>query len=219
MLRSQPSRSDKEYPQLPESNQLSPNQPNDFDIQRELNQLEEIILDSPRLFLTRRTLVDEEQLLDQLDIIRINLPTAFAEALEIVRYKEDILLQAETYAQELVETSQQRAAQILDESDIIRRAEVEASQIYYQVQHECEELKRQTLAQVEQMRQQVLQEVEDLRQLTRNECEDIQQGADDYADSVLDNLEQDLVQMLRVIRNGRQRLYGDENSKLPPSNK
>ena len=171
------------------------------------------------MFLTRRTLVDEEQLLDQLDLVRMNLPTAFAEALEIVRYKDDILTQAETYAQELVEKAQQRAIQILDESGIIQRAELEASQIYQQVQHECEELKQQTLAQVEQMRRQALQEVEDLRQLTHNECEEIQQGADDYADAVLDNLEQNLVQMLRVIRNGRQQLYGGEQSQSPPGSK
>jgi len=39
-----------------------------------------------------------------------------------------------------------------------------------------------------------------------SECEDIQNGADDYADQMLDNIEHKLSDMLRVVRNGRDRL-------------
>ena len=41
------------------------------------------------------------------------------------------------------------------------------------------------------------------------ECDEIQNGADDYADHVLDSIEQQLTNMLQVIRNGRQQLGGD----------
>ncbi len=167
-----------------------------------------MILDSPRIMLTRRTLVDEEQLLEQLDLVRLNLPDAFTEALEIIRYKEDIFLQAEQYAQDIIESAKQRAAQILDETGIIRRAEIEASQIRQQVQQECEEIKHTTLNQVEQSRHQALRELEQLRQLALDESEEIQKGADDYADAVLIRLEQQLRDMLRVVRNGREQLYG-----------
>jgi cell division septum initiation protein DivIVA len=181
-----------------------------------LNQIEEIILDSPRILFTGRTLVDEETLLDHLDLIRMNLPGAFTEAREILNYKEEILLEAEKYAQDIIEAAQQRANEILDESNLMRAVQSEAEAVRQQVQQECEELQRKTWAQAEQSRQQTQQEVQDLRQLTLNECEEIYQGAEEYADSVLDNLEGDLVKMLTIIRNGRQQLYQDKPS-LPES--
>lgn len=177
-----------------------------IDLQRELNKLEEMILDSPRLLLTRRTLVDEEQLLDQLDLVRLNLPSAFQEASEIVHHKEEILLEAEQYAQEIIETAERRASQILDEMNLMRQAELEIQQVRQQLHQECEVAREKNLAEIERMRRQAQQEVEEMRQLAIAECEEIQRGADFYADSVLRDMEQQFAEMLRVIRNGRQRL-------------
>lgn len=177
-----------------------------IDIQRELNRLEEMILDSPRIPLTRRTLVDEEQLLDQLDLIRLNLPSAFQESDIIVRHKDEILQEAEEYAQEIIAAAEQRAAQILNEMGLIQQARTEADQLRQQVQIECETLQQQTLTEIEQIRYRVQQEIEEMRSRTVAECEEIQNGADDYADHVLGSIEQQLNEMMRVIRNGRQQL-------------
>jgi cell division septum initiation protein DivIVA len=159
-------------------------------------------------------LVNEGPILDQLDAIRINLPQAFAEAVEVIREKESILLQAEEYAQDIIEAAQQRAAEILNEMGIIRQAELEASQIRASVQQECEQIQQSTLSEIEQMRRRAYQEIEQLRRMALDECEDIQEGADDYADAVLSNIEQQLGDMLRIIRNGRQQLHGDSKKKL-----
>jgi F0F1-type ATP synthase membrane subunit b/b' len=185
------------------------------DIQRELNRLEEMILDSPRFPLTRRTMVDEEQLLDQLELIQLNLPEAFHEAEEIVRQKDDIVLQAKQYAQDIVETAERRVAQILDEMEIIRQAELEAKQIRLQVQQECESAKEQTLAEIERMRRQAQQDLEEMRQMAIAECEEIQSGADEYADHVLKEMEHQLSEMIRVVRNGRQQLQIDPSPTRP----
>ena len=184
-----------------------------FDIQRELNQLEEVVLDSPRIPFTGRTIVDEEQLLEQLDVVRINLPGAFEQALEVLRQKEEILLEAEDYAQNIIAAAEQRAAQILDETGIIQQAEMEANQIQQQVLRECEEIEKKTIAEIDQMRRSAQQEMEQLRELTMAECEDIQYGADEYADSVLNGIEQQLTDMLRVIRNGRKQLHPSSPSR------
>lgn len=188
------------------------------DIQRELNRLEEMILDSPRILLSRRTLVDEEHLLEQLDLVRLNLPSAFQEASEIVRHKEEILLEAEQYAQEIIESAERRAAQILDEMNLIRQAELEVQQLRQQAQRECESMQEQTLADLELMRRQAQQEIEEMRQRALMECEDIQAGADAYADRVLRDMEQQFSDMIRVIRNGRQQLQvTPASSKMPSS--
>ena len=180
-----------------------------IDIQRELNRLEEMILDSPRIPLTRRTLVDEEQLLDQLDLIRLNLPSAFQESDIIVRHNDEILQEAEEYAQEIVTMAEQRAARILNEMGLIQQAKSEADQLRQQVQNECDTLQQQTLSEIEQIRYRLQQELEEMRSRTMAECEEIQNGADDYADHVLGSIEQQLNEMMRVIRNGRQQVQGN----------
>lgn len=174
-----------------------------------------MILDSPRFPLTRRTLVDEEQLLDQLELIQLNLPDAFHEAEDIVRQKEEILLQAKQYAQDMVEAAEHRAAQILDETQLVRQAEMEAKQIRQRVHQECESAKEQTIAEIERMRRQAQQELEEMRQMAIAECEEIQNGADTYADRVLKDMEQQLSEMMRIIRNGRQQLQGDTSPNRP----
>lgn len=176
------------------------------DIQRELNKLEELILDSPRFPLTRRTVVDEEQLLDQLDLIRVNLPPAFREAMEVLNHKEEILTEADHYAQEIIETAERRAAQMIDEMGLRRQAELEAQQFRQQVQQECEQLQERAIAEIERLQLQAQQEMEEMRRRTLAECEEIQAGADAYADRVLRDMEQQLADMLRIVRNGRQKL-------------
>ncbi len=145
--------------------------------------------------MTRWTWVDEEQLLEQLDLVRLSLPEAFHEAEAIARQKDEIFLHAEQYAQEVIETAERQAAQILNEMGILQRAEMEAQQI-----------RQQALAEIERMRRQAQQDLEEMQRLAIAECEEIQAGADEYADRVLKEMELQLSEMMRVVRNGRQQL-------------
>lgn len=200
MLRQDPARLDLvRDPQRDTQNQ-------GVDIQQELNVLEELILDSPRIPLTGKTIVDEEQLLDQLDLIRINLPEAFDRAQQIITEKETILAEAEEYARQIAAMAEQRAAQILDETGIIQQAERQAQQIRLQVQQECEALQQQTLREVEQLQTQARQEFEQTRRNAMLEQSQIQEEADRYADGMLSDLEQRLSEMLRIVKNGRQQV-------------
>ncbi len=180
--------------------------PVNLDIEEELNRLEDIILESPRLPILGHTLVDEEQLLKQLDLIRVNLPDAFRHAVEIMKRRRDIIKQAEVYAQEIIESAQKRANKIADRLEIIQQAQQEALQIKRQVHDECDEIRQQTILEIQEIQTNAQLEAEKLRQQVLMECEEIQVGADEYAGGVLDNLEQQLSLTLKVIRNGRQQL-------------
>ncbi|HLP87270.1 MAG TPA: DivIVA domain-containing protein [Nostocaceae cyanobacterium] len=188
------------------------------DIQQELNRLEELILYGLRIPLTGRTIVDEEKLLEQLDFIRLSLPSVFQEAMEILAHKEEILLEAEEYGQQVVEAAQSKRAQILAESDIIRQAEREADQMRRQVQQECEAMMQETMAEIEHQRRACQQELEEVRKEAIAQAQEIEDGADQYADNVLENIEQDLKEMLRIITNGRQQLRGDNPPQRNTSN-
>ena len=182
------------------------------DIQMELNRLEEMILGGFNIPLTRRTIVDEDKLLDQLDEIRLSLPEVFQEAAAIIQQKEEILLEAEEYGQQIVDAAQAKRSQILDESDILRQAQREAAELRRQVQEECEQMMQDTLEEIDRKRRACQQEIEEIQRQAVAEAEAIEQGADDYADGVLENIEQNLQDMLRIIRNGRQQLLPEASS-------
>ena len=181
-------------------------QPN-FDIQSELDRLQEMILESFHIPVTRWTIIDEDKLLEQVEFIGTKIPEAIKQALGVLEQQQKIITDAETYGQQIIEQAQQEAAQILDESGIIQQAQHEANQIRQQVQMECEAIQSQTMAEIEQLRQLTTEEMQQLRQNSLAEAQQIQEGADDYADAVLTRLEQELGEMLGVVRNGRQQLY------------
>lgn len=178
----------------------------DVDIQHELNKLEELILGSPRVPFSGRTLVDEDQLLDQLDAIRLNLPPAFRQAVEILQRRNAVIAEAERYAQDLVAAAEQQAAQMLDEMGIVRQAEQMAQQIKSQAQQDCDNLRSQVISDIEQLQLQAQREWESMRQEALAEQTMIRQESDAYADRVLGQVEQQLSQMLNIIQNGRSHL-------------
>jgi hypothetical protein len=175
-------------------------------VQQQLTQLEEIIFDSPHIPLTGITLVEEEKLLDQLDLVRASLPKVIEAAMEVLQQKAQLIVEAEEYAEEIMSAAERRAAQLLDEMTIIRQAEQIAEQMRQEAEVECMGLKQALAKEVEESRHQAYEEIREMRELAIAESTEIQQGADDYANSVLSGLEGQLVQMLGVVRNGRQQL-------------
>ncbi|MEL6940047.1 MAG: ATP synthase F0 subunit B [Cyanobacteria bacterium J06598_1] len=182
-----------------------------FSIQQELDRIEEIVLESPTVPLTGKTMVSEDELLDQLDVVRVNLPAAVQESVQIVQQREEILAEAEQYAQEIITSAEKQAAAILNEMAIIRQAESQAAQIRAQTEQECAALRGQTLAEIEQLQTQARQEWEETRARTTNEAKTIQEDADTYADQVLENMERQFMEMLHVLRNGRQKIQGGQS--------
>ncbi|MFM7323817.1 MAG: hypothetical protein ACKO4L_02630 [Nodosilinea sp.] len=189
----------------------------DIDIQQALNKLEEIILASPRVPFTGRTLIDEDQLLDQLDAIRLNLPPAFRQAVQVLQQRQDLIADAEQYVENLLATAERQSAQILDELGILRQAEEMAQQLKAQTQADCDQLRNQVTAELQRLQQQAQQEWQIQHQNALAEQSMIQEEADAYVDRVLSQVEQQLSQMLRIIQNGRNQLQPGAASPIQPS--
>ncbi len=202
-----PRKSSPNVPMNRQSNGTSPHRGADFDIQQELARLQEIIYESFHIPVSRWTIIDEDKVLEQLEFTGTKIPEAIRQALRVLEQEQEILANAEAYAQRIIQQAQQEAAEILDESGIIQQAQHEANQIRQQVQSECEALQAQTMAEIEQQRQVANGEMQQLYQKSVAEAQQIQEGADEYADAVLTRLEQELGEMLGVVRNGRQQLY------------
>lgn len=189
----------------------------DFDIQQELAHLQEMIYESFHIPLTRWTVVDEAKLIEQLDLIGDKLPESIRQALMVLDQEEELLTEAEAYAQQIIQSAKQQAAQILDETRIIQQAQLEANQLRQQVQQDCETIQKQTIAEMEQLRQLTTAEMQKLRQQSFAESQKLQEDADSYTDGVLTQLEQELNSMLSVVRNGRQQLHKNGSTRFSSS--
>jgi len=174
-------------------------------LHKELDHLEEMVLESgPRVM--GHTVIDEEKLCQQIDHVRLSVPESVAKAEEILLYKQELIAEAQQYAEDLIKSAELRASQLLEESLIIRQAEQEASQIRRELQEECEQVKAQTLNEINQMRRQAQKDLDLLHQRVTGEVQDMQRGADEYSDRVLGNLETQLIDMIKIVQNGRKEL-------------
>lgn len=180
-----------------------------LDIQQSLNVLEELILDSPRVPFSRRTLVDEDKVLEQLDRIRLNLPGVFQEAISIVEHQERLVGEAETYAREILNAADQEATKRVDDLGIVQQAEAQARQVKQQLQQDCDALRSQTMAEIKQWQQAAHHHWDQMKQQSEAECLAFKHEADAYAAQVLQQIERHLSEMLRVVHNGRLALPGN----------
>ncbi len=190
-----------------------------FQIDEEIDRLVEMIIDNPHIPFLGKTLVDENLLINQIELIKINIPDTLEQALEILQQKERIISESQQYAQKLIDNAQKKANQILDETRIVQQAEAQANQIRKQVQQECENLQKKTLAEVEQIKKKTQQEINKMKQEALLEYEEIQNDADDYTDSSLSRLEKQLAEMLKIVHNGRRQLNHNSNNNIPPMDK
>jgi F0F1-type ATP synthase membrane subunit b/b' len=189
-----------------------------LELQQQLQQLEEmIVLDGLKVPLTGRTFIDEEQLLTQLLAVERSIPETIRAAEKILNQRDEIITRAKQYAQELVKSAEKRAAQIADEQTIIQQIEVEAQQLRNQVQQEVEEIRRRNLSEVERVRRQTQQDIDAMRQNAHQERDQIQHESDQYADRALSDLELQLSEMMRVIKNGRIHLKANTPKGHPAS--
>jgi cell division septum initiation protein DivIVA len=162
-----------------------------------------IILDGVKVPLTGRTFLSEEELLLQLTAVQNSIPETIRIAEKVLNQREEIIVRAKQYAQEIIKSAEQRAAQIADEQTIIQQAEVEAQQLRTQIQQEIEDIRRKNISEMERVRRQTQQDIDGMRQNALQEQAHIHQESDQYADRVLTDLEQQLGEMMRVIKNGR----------------
>jgi cell division septum initiation protein DivIVA len=171
-----------------------------------IDRLEETILTSPRVPLTGKTIVDEEELLTQLDLIRSSLPEIVAIAQQILGYKDLLIRDAQQEVKQMLSEANQRAFQVTNELGIIDRAEQEAQRIRKITLSECEQLRQQTAIEMDRVRHHNIQEIERMHNRVMLECEEVQDGADAYADRILHDLEHQLTDTLQAIQRGRAQL-------------
>jgi cell division septum initiation protein DivIVA len=197
-------------PEVTENSAVVPGQTVDFDIQQQLAELQELLYDSFHIPLTAWSVVDEEKILDQIDVIAEFIPGAVHRAIAILEREQQILQGAEAEAQRMIEVAHQEAQRIKDESGIIQKAQYEADQykaqiqqdcdaLQRQVQQECEALQRQTQQECDTLRRQTMGELEQIKQVTHQEIQQFRQQTVQECEALQKQTEQEATEMQRDV--------------------
>src|SRR5215472_9599658 len=94
-----------------------------------LDQLEEVLGAGSHLPLTSRTLVDEQEILDILDQIRVSIPDEIKAARRLTQERDQMLADARAEADRLVHEADQIVEARLTEHHLVRDAEARAVDI------------------------------------------------------------------------------------------
>lgn len=133
-----------------------------------LNELEELIEESPKVPMTRRIMVDENRILDYLDRIRTSLPEEIRQAKWLVKERDKVLTESKKEAQRMLEDVNRQIEQRAEDSEIARQADAIAQQ---------------TIQKAEEVSSQI-------RQGAREYADDILMGLEDKLSKMLGEIQQ-----------------------------
>jgi|SRR5215207_10301115 len=122
-----------------------------------LDQLEDLLKESSKVPMTSRVLVDEQELLDVIDQIRVSIPDEIKEATRLTRQREQLLDDAHAEADRLIREADAQIADRMNEHYLVRAAEARAAQIEERARLEADQVRRES----EQYAYRVMQRLRD----------------------------------------------------------
>lgn len=106
-----------------------------------VDRLEAVVNGGFRMPLSGKVVVDEQEVLDVLDLMRTAIPDEIKQARRISQDREKVLAQAQTEANRLVTQAQERAERLLAGDNIRVMAEERAHEIVAQARREANEVR------------------------------------------------------------------------------
>jgi cell division septum initiation protein DivIVA len=100
-----------------------------LDILYLLDQLEEVLGAGSRLPLTSRTLVDEQEILDILDQIRVSIPDELKAARRLTQERDQVIADAHAESERILRDAEVLAAERVADHSLSRSAEMRAADI------------------------------------------------------------------------------------------
>lgn len=113
-----------------------------MDIQHLVDRLEQVLSESRRLPLTAMLLVDEDQIFNIVDQMRIAIPEEVKRANRVEAEKERILAQAKEEAERIRQLAKQEASELVRRDSVTMNAEQRANSVLEHAHREAEVLRR-----------------------------------------------------------------------------
>ncbi len=145
-----------------------------MDILYLLDQLEETLGAGSHLPMTSRTLVDEQEILDILDQIRVSIPDEIKAARRVTQERDQILADAQAEADRLVRDADARVAERLAEHHVVRAAESRAGEIEERALEEAERIRRETDAYAQRVLERLRDQIGQVAQTVERGLEELE---------------------------------------------
>jgi len=145
-----------------------------------IGRLEALTSSATKLPLTRRAVINPKEVQELVTQLRNALPSDINEAMQVIRYRDTIINQAQTDATRMRNKAEEESMVKVSESHIVKDAQVKAKQI---------------IAEVNEQQEQVMRDAE-------NAAENKLSGADNYALEVLTRLDEEMNALLQTTRRG-----------------
>ncbi len=102
-----------------------------------IDEMEDMICSAAKVPLTSKALVDQEQCLATLDVLRASWPLEVLEAQRVLAQQGEVLERAEQEGEEIKRRAERQAELILDQSQLAKVAEVRAQEVIEAAQEEA----------------------------------------------------------------------------------
>lgn len=112
-----------------------------MDVLNLIDEMEDIIEDASSVPLTKKVMVDADELLDIIREIRIRLPDEMQQASWIKEEKERIIGEAEREAMQIQQETAEKVEAMIEEDRITEAAEQRAEEILYKAQEAATEIR------------------------------------------------------------------------------
>jgi len=152
--------------------------PSAHEINPFIDEIEEMICSASKVPLTSKALVDQEQCLATLDVLRANWPLEVLEAQRVLAKEGEVLERAEVEAEEIKQRAERQAALILDQSQLVKVAEVRAQEVIESAQ----------------------QEAARIRERARQDARDVYEGLEHELDSLMRDIRDLVAARLKRLR-------------------
>ncbi len=160
-----------------------------------IERIEDFILSGIGIPLTPWTLVNGEKLVPLLDRVRENLPDEIRQSQMIMNRRDDIIVE-----------SQRKGTQILEDAKAQAEAMLSESKLMEAVQQEAERIRQQVMTELDMHRKKAFEESESMKAAAYEEARMTREGADRYAEAILNTLGKNLHEFQTVVHNGQQHL-------------
>ena len=130
--------------------------------------------------MSRKALVDPDVILELVDQLRVAVPQDITEAEEVLRKREDLLNHSLEEARRIRASAETEYRSRVDESELVKEAEKQAAQIVEEAQ----------------------QKAQHILDMADDDAANRRSSADQYAQEVLYQLEQEVAGLLTTVRRG-----------------
>ena len=135
-----------------------------MDILYLLDQLEEVLGGGSRLPLTSRTLVDEQEILDILDQIRVSIPDELKAARRLTQERDQLLADAHAEAERILSEADALVAERVAEHNVAHVAEQRAADIQDRALQQAEDVRREADAYAYKVLQKLREQIRQVAQ-------------------------------------------------------